>query len=78
APVILLNGMRISSFREMRGLPPEAIRRVEVLPEQVALKYGYRPDQRVVNFILKDKFRSIDTETSLNLPARGGYAEAEE
>lgn len=78
APVILLNGMRISSFREMRGLPPEAIRRVEVLPEQVALKYGYRPDQRVVNFILKDKFRSIGTETSLNLPARGGYAEAEE
>ncbi|WP_408588857.1 TonB-dependent receptor [Novosphingobium sp.] len=77
-PVILLNGMRISSFREMRGLPPEAIRRVEVLPEEVSLKYGYRPDQRVVNFILKDHFRSFGSETSLNLPARGGYAEAEE
>ncbi|WP_225204919.1 porin family protein [Novosphingobium huizhouense] len=78
APVILLNGMRISSFREMRGLPPEAIRRVEVLPEEVALKFGYRPDQRVVNFILKDNFRSFGSESDLNLPARGGYVDAKQ
>lgn len=75
APVILLNGMRISSFREMRGLPPEAIRRVEVLPEEVALKFGYRPDQRVVNFILKDNFRSFGSESDLNLPGSGGYTD---
>ncbi|MCW1381199.1 TonB-dependent receptor [Novosphingobium sp. KCTC 2891] len=75
APVVLLNGMRISGFREMRGLPPEAIRRVEVLPEEVALKYGYRPDQRVVNFILKDNFRSFGSETDLNLPGGGGYSD---
>lgn len=78
APLILLNGMRISSFREMRGLPPEAIRRVEVLPEEVALKYGYRPDQRVVNFILKDNFRAYTTETEVRLPGSGGYAEGEQ
>lgn len=75
SPVILLNGMRISNFREMRGLPPEAIRRVEVLPEEVALKFGYRPDQRVVNFILKDNFKSFGSESDLNLPARGGYTD---
>lgn len=73
APVILLNGMRIANFREMRGLPPEAIRRVEVLPEEVALKFGYRPDQRVVNFILKDDFKSFGTESDLDLPGNGGY-----
>ena len=41
-PVLLLNGQRISSFRELRDLPTEAIQRVEILPEEVALKYGYR------------------------------------
>jgi iron complex outermembrane recepter protein len=77
-PVVLLNGMRISGFREMRGLPPEAIRRVEVLPEEVALKYGYRPDQRVVNFILKDNFRSFGSDSELRLPSGGGFTEWEQ
>jgi outer membrane receptor protein involved in Fe transport len=43
-PIILLNGRRISGFAEVRDLPPEAIQRVEILPEEVALKYGYRAD----------------------------------
>lgn len=77
-PVILVNGMRISGFREMRGLPPEAIRKVEVLPEEVALKFGYRPDQRVVNFILKDSFSSYGSETELRLPSGGGFTEWEQ
>lgn len=58
APVILLNGMRISNFREIREIPPEAIKRMEILPEEVALRFGYPPDQRVVNFITKDHFAS--------------------
>lgn len=78
APIVLLNGMRISGFREMRGLPPEAIRRVEVLPEEVALKYGYRPDQRVVNFILKDNFSSFGSDSELRLPSGGGFSEWEQ
>ncbi|MFN3551495.1 MAG: TonB-dependent receptor domain-containing protein [Novosphingobium meiothermophilum] len=77
-PIVLVNGMRVSGFRELRGLPPEAIRRVEVLPEEVALKYGYRPDQRVVNFILKDNFSSLGTDTEFRLPASGGFAEWEQ
>ena len=39
-PVVLLNGRRISSFAEIRDLPTEAIERVDILPEEVALKYG--------------------------------------
>lgn len=72
-PVMLLNGQRISSFREMRGIPPEAIRRVEVLPEEVALRFGYSPDQRVVNIILKDQFQAVTTSGEYNRPTRGGY-----
>ena len=58
-PVVLLNGQRISGFAELRDLPPEAIQRVQILPEEVALQYGYSADQRVVNFILKDNFRAV-------------------
>lgn len=76
-PVVLLNGQRISSFREMRDIPPEAIRRVQVLPEEVALKFGYPATQRVVNFILKDNFTSKTLAGEYNVPTRGGFAESE-
>lgn len=71
-PVVLLNGQRISGFREMRNIPPEAIRRLEILPEEVALRYGYPPDQRVINFILKDKFAARTFEAEYGQPDRGG------
>ncbi len=70
-PVILLNGQRIANFREMRNFTPEAIKRVEVLPEEVALRYGFPPDQRVINFILKDNYASRAVELRLS-PAVGG------
>ena len=76
-PVFLVNGQRISSFRELRNYPPEAIRRVEVLPEEVALRFGYSADQRVVNFILKDNFASKRLEGDYGVPTRGGYATQE-
>jgi outer membrane receptor protein involved in Fe transport len=71
-PVFLLNGQRVSSFREMRNIPPEAIRRLEILPEEVALRYGYPADQRVVNFILKDNFAATTAEAEYGRPTRGG------
>jgi len=76
-PVILLNGQRISSFREMRDIPPEAIRRMEILPEEVALRFGYAANQRVVNFILKDQFASQTVAGEYNIPTRGGFADSE-
>lgn len=71
-PVILLNGRRISGFSEIRDLPPEAIERVDILPEEVALKYGYRADQRVVNFVLKENFNAITTEVEGGFATAGG------
>ena len=40
-PVFLINGVRIGSFREFRSYPSEAIAKVEVLPEEVAQKFGF-------------------------------------
>jgi len=73
-PVLLLNGQRISSFREMRDIPTEAIQRVEILPEEVALKYGYRADQRVVNIVLRQRFRSTVAQLGGTVPTAGGEA----
>jgi hypothetical protein len=72
-PILLLNGQRISSFREMRDIPTEAIERVEILPEEVALRYGYRADQRVVNIVLRQRFRSTTTRVEGSTATAGGY-----
>jgi len=76
-PVLLLNGRRISGFSEIRNLPPEAIERVDIMPEEVALQYGYRADQRVVNFVLRRRFRAITAEIEGGLATAGGRATAE-
>ncbi|HAU22736.1 MAG TPA: hypothetical protein DCS24_09130, partial [Erythrobacter sp.] len=70
-PIILVNGLRIGSFRELRSYPPEAIRKVEVLPEEVAQKFGFAPDRRVVNIIQKEKYSSREIERELDGPDRG-------
>src|SRR5205085_2358211 len=73
-PVLLLNGQRISGFRELRDIPTEAIQRVEILPEEVALKYGYRADQKVVNIVLRQRFRSTVAQVGAGGATDGGYA----
>ena len=76
APVLLLNGERISSFRELRDIPTEAIVRVEILPEEVALKYGFSADQKVVNIVLRQRFRSTTAQVGAGAATEGGYANA--
>ena len=71
-PVILLNGQRISGFGEIRELPPEAIERVDILPEEAALNYGYRPDQRVINIVLKENFRALTIAGGFGFATAGG------
>ncbi|WP_174273808.1 TonB-dependent receptor, partial [Sphingomonas bacterium] len=74
APVVLLNGKRISSFAEIRDIPTEAILRAEILPEEVALKYGFTADQKVVNFVLRRRFRSWTAAGEGGLSTEGGGA----
>lgn len=71
-PVMLLNGRRISGFNEIRNIPPEAIERVDILPEAVALRYGYRADQRVVNIVLRRRFDAVTAELEGGMATAGG------
>lgn len=76
-PVFLVNGRRISGFQEIQGIPTEAIERTEILPEQVALQFGYRAEQRVVNFVLKNNFNSWTGELTGRGPTQGGRSTVE-
>ncbi len=71
-PVILVNGIRVGSFRELFQYPPEALAKVEVFPEEVAVRFGFPPDQRVINLILKDNYSSREIELEFEGPSRGG------
>ena len=76
-PVFLVNGRRSAGFQEIRDLPTEAILRVDILPEEVALKYGYRSDQKVINFVLRPRFRSYTGELQGAAPTDGGSSNFE-
>ncbi len=73
-PVVLLNGRRISGMNEIRDLPTEAISRVEILPEEVALKYGYSADQKVVNIVLRERFLALVGQAGGTTSTEGGGA----
>jgi TonB dependent receptor-like, beta-barrel len=73
-PLVLLNGRRVSSYRELRDIPIEAISRVDILPEEVALKYGYPPDEKVVNVVLQKHFVSTIAQASANKASQQGFA----
>jgi len=73
-PVVLLEGHRIASFREIATLPAEAIARVDILPEEVGLRYGFSADQKVMNIVLRERFRAFTGELSGRLPTQGGGA----
>lgn len=77
-PIFLINGMRVSSWREFHSYPPESVAKVEVFSEEVAQRFGYDPDQRVVNIVLKNDYAALTVEGELEAPARGGYWRNEE
>jgi iron complex outermembrane receptor protein len=74
SPVVLLNGRRISSLNEVQNIPTEAILRIDILPEEVSLKYGYTADQRVVNIVLRRWFHATTAELPGGGPTEGGEA----
>ena len=76
-PVVLLNGQRIGSFREIRRFPPEAIERVEVYPEEVALRYGFRADQKVLNLVLRDPLQIVTVNAEAGASTDGGAERSE-
>jgi len=71
-PIFLLNAQRVSGYEEIGTLPPEAIEKVEVLPEAAALKFGYPPTRRLVNFITKRNFRQVQLRATAGTTTEGG------
>lgn len=71
-PVVLINGRRVSGFRELDNYPIETIARVDILPEEVSLQYGFSANQRVINFILKPNVSITPINTRTQAPVRGG------
>lgn len=74
-PIALLNGRRVAGFATIAGLPPESLRRIDVLPGPAALKLGYRADRGVVNFVTFDRFRSKQIELRDGTTTEGGGAD---
>lgn len=72
-PLFLLNGRRISSFAEIAKIPTEAIERMEVFPEELALSYGFQPNQKVVNIVTFETFTSRVARIEYSAPTDGGY-----
>lgn len=77
-PVVLINGQRTSGFQETGSIPREAIRKIDLLKEEAALAYGFRADQRVLNFVLKDNFRAVTVQADARRATRGGRAGTEQ
>jgi len=70
-PVVLING-HLAGQIEFQNLPSEAVERVEVLPETVALQYGFSENQRVINIILRADFQAIPARSSDSGATEGG------
>ncbi len=71
-PIVLVNGRRIADRSEIDSIPPEAIRSLEIFPEEVALQYGYPPDRRVVNIILRRSYHALELQANSDQALGGG------
>lgn len=70
--LVLLNGRRTAGFSEISKIPTEAIERLEILPEDVALRYGFRPNQKVINIVTFEVFSSRVVQVSEGFATDGG------
>jgi hypothetical protein len=71
APVVLING-HLAGQAEFANLPSDAVERVEVLPETVALQYGFSENQRVLNIVLREHYRAVPVRVSESGATEGG------
>jgi hypothetical protein len=69
--VILING-RLAGQTEFENLPGEAVERVEILPEGVALRYGFSASQRVLNFVLRKHYSSVPLRATDSVDTEAG------
>lgn len=73
-PILLLNAQRVSGNQEIQSLPPEALEKIEILPEPAALRYGFPPTRRVVNYITKRRFAQLEARAAFGSTVPTGRA----
>jgi hypothetical protein len=66
----------VSGFGDLQTIPPEAIEKVEILPEVEAARFGFPPTMRVMNFIRKLPFRAVTLQQLAGTTTDGGAAPA--
>lgn len=71
-PIVLLNGRRIANFEQIANFPTEAIERLEVFPEELALQYGFAANRKVVNLVTFDPFTSRNVLVRFGVPMGSG------
>lgn len=72
--VVLLNGRRIFSFSEIGDIPPEAVLRIDILPEEVARRYGIPVSSKVLNVVLRPNYATRVAELAYSEATAGGRA----
>ncbi|KSB88879.1 hypothetical protein AS593_00115 [Caulobacter vibrioides] len=70
-PVVIVNGRRVQNAGDYLTFPPDALSRIELLPDQAAGLYGADPGRRVVNIVLKRSFQSRDGQVAEARPTAG-------
>lgn len=69
---IIVNGRRLGGIDDILELPPEALAKIEILPEQAGGKYGLGTEQKVLNLVLRQHFRSVIGTASAGMATDGG------
>jgi hypothetical protein len=71
-PIVLVNGKRVSGYSEISNIPTEAIERTEIFTEELALKYGYPANQKVVNIVTYEFYNQKRAQLFFATPSEGG------
>jgi hypothetical protein len=76
-PLILLNGKRVFNLSQIADLPTESVRRVEVFAAPAALRFGGSSTQKVMNFVLRNRYRSEKASAGGGFATEGGGQRAD-
>lgn len=75
-PIILINGRETSGLADVVDLPPEALKKIQLLPPSAAVRYGQPKTRPVVNIVLKKRFRQLATFAEAGEASAGGARRA--
>lgn len=75
APVVIINGQRVTNPSIYLSLPPDALERLEVLPPGSAGAFGGSTSGRVYNLVTQRQFKSRDIFGAVEGPTAGGFSQ---